>query len=72
MNHQPVYKGDLIPFTYSYEKAGCLIEIIESTRQELIEAATEKVSYRRKRCKIKPKVGHIPFGISKKELRLEE
>ncbi|MGG3837708.1 aspartyl-phosphate phosphatase Spo0E family protein [Paenibacillus thiaminolyticus] len=42
MNHQPVYKGDLIPFTYSYEKAGCLIEIIESTRQELIETATAK------------------------------
>ncbi|WP_197255887.1 aspartyl-phosphate phosphatase Spo0E family protein [Paenibacillus dendritiformis] len=42
MNHQSVCKGDLIPFTYSYEKAGCLIEIIESTRQELIVAATEK------------------------------
>ncbi|MGG4396090.1 aspartyl-phosphate phosphatase Spo0E family protein [Paenibacillus thiaminolyticus] len=42
MSHQQAFKGNLIPFTYSYEKAGCLIEIIESTRQELIVAATEK------------------------------
>ncbi|WCF10755.1 aspartyl-phosphate phosphatase Spo0E family protein [Paenibacillus thiaminolyticus] len=42
MNHQNEGKGALIPFQYSYEKPGCLIEMIESTRQELIVVAIEK------------------------------
>ncbi|GAC43289.1 aspartyl-phosphate phosphatase Spo0E family protein [Paenibacillus popilliae] len=42
MNRKYVCKGALIPINYHNEKPSCLIEIIESTRRELIETAIQK------------------------------
>jgi hypothetical protein len=42
MNRQYVCKDALLPINYRLDKPRCLIEVIESTRRELIETVAQK------------------------------